>query len=69
MVAPAGTPKDVVAKLNAKVKKAMTPEFRAELTKINLIPVGDTSDEFTAFVKADSATYANIVKQAGIQPQ
>jgi tripartite-type tricarboxylate transporter receptor subunit TctC len=69
VVAPAGTPKDLVAKLNAEVKKAMTPEFRAELTKINLIPVGDTPDEFTAFVKADSATYANIVKQAGIQPQ
>jgi tripartite-type tricarboxylate transporter receptor subunit TctC len=69
VVAPAGTPKDVVARLNAEVKKAMTPEFRAELTKINLIPVGDTPDEFTAFVKADSANYANIVKQARIQPQ
>jgi tripartite-type tricarboxylate transporter receptor subunit TctC len=69
VVAPAGTPRDVVAKLNAEIKKAMTPEFRAELTKINLIPVGDAPDEFTAFVKADYANYANIVKQAQIQPQ
>jgi tripartite-type tricarboxylate transporter receptor subunit TctC len=69
VVAPAGTPKDVVAKLNAEIKKAMTPEFRAELTKIHLIPVGDTPDEFSAFVKADSAFYANVVKQAHIEPQ
>ncbi|MDM0089252.1 MULTISPECIES: tripartite tricarboxylate transporter substrate binding protein [unclassified Variovorax] len=69
VVAPAGTPKAVVEKLNAEIKKAMTPEFRAELTKINLIPIGDTSADFTAFVKADSAFYANVVKQARIEPQ
>jgi tripartite-type tricarboxylate transporter receptor subunit TctC len=69
VVAPAGTPPDLVAKLNAEVKKAMTPEFRAELTKVHLIPVGDTPEEFTAFVKADYANYAKIVKEAKIQPQ
>jgi tripartite-type tricarboxylate transporter receptor subunit TctC len=69
VVAPAGTPRDIVGKLNAEVKKAMTPEFRAELTKVNLIPVGDTPEQFTAFVKADSDFYARTVREARIEPQ
>jgi tripartite-type tricarboxylate transporter receptor subunit TctC len=69
VVAPAGTPANVVAKLNGEVKKAMTPEFRAELTKIHLIPVGDTPEEFTEFVRKDYANYAKIVKEANIQAQ
>ena len=69
VVAPAGTPHDIVAKLNAEVKKIMTPEFRNELMRISLIPVGDSPEQFTAFVKRDSDMYARIVKEAHIEPQ
>jgi tripartite-type tricarboxylate transporter receptor subunit TctC len=69
VVAPANTPRDIVNRLNAEVKKIMTPEFRQELTNINLIPVGDTPEEFTAFVKRDSDMYARIVKDARIEQQ
>jgi len=69
VVAPAGTPREIVAMLNAEVKKIMTPEFRKELTQINLIPVGDSPEEFSAFVRRDSDMYARIVKDAHIDPQ
>jgi tripartite-type tricarboxylate transporter receptor subunit TctC len=59
----------MAAQLNGELRKAMTPGLRAELTMINLILVGHVPDEFTAFVKAHCATRANIVNQAGIQPQ
>ncbi|CAN7717124.1 tripartite tricarboxylate transporter substrate binding protein [Variovorax sp. LjRoot175] len=69
VVAPAGTPPEVIARLNAEVKKAMTPDFRAQLTEINLIPVGDTAEGFAAYIRNDSANYAKIVKEAKITPQ
>jgi len=69
VVAPAGTPREIVAKLNAEVKKIMTPEFRQELTQINLIPVGDSPEEFAAFLRRDSDMYARIVKEARIEQQ
>lgn len=69
VVAPARTPREIVAKLNAEVKKIMTPEFRDELTKINLVPVGDSPEEFTNFVKRDFDMYRRIVNEARIEAQ
>jgi tripartite-type tricarboxylate transporter receptor subunit TctC len=69
VVAPAGTPREIVAKLNTEVKKIMTPEFRKELAQIHLMPVGDSPEEFTAFVNRDSDMYARIVKEAHIEAQ
>jgi tripartite-type tricarboxylate transporter receptor subunit TctC len=69
LVAPAGTPREIVAKLNAEVKKIMTPQFRSELTQINLVPVGDSPEEFTAFVKRDFDMYGRIVTDARIEAQ
>ena len=69
MAAPAGTPAEIVARLNAEVKKAMTPDFRAQLTDINLIPVGDSPIAFQQFLMDDSANYAKIVKEAHIETQ
>lgn len=69
MVAPAGTPPEIVSRLNAEVKKAMTPEFRAQLTDINLIPVGDSPEGFSSYIRKDTANYAKIVKEAKIEPQ
>jgi tripartite-type tricarboxylate transporter receptor subunit TctC len=69
LVAPARTPRDIVAKLGAEVRKVMTPAFRNELTQINLMPVGDSPEEFTTFVKRDYDMYRRIVSEAHIEPQ
>ena len=64
--APAGTPKDVVAKLNADiVKAARLPEVRERMTTLGADVVGNTPAEFAAFQKADTAKWAKVVKASG----
>jgi tripartite-type tricarboxylate transporter receptor subunit TctC len=66
LVAPAGTPKDVVARLN----QAFTAALRSDDVKqrfANLLaePVATTPDEFQAFMRAELAKYEKIVKASG----
>jgi len=68
--APRGTPKDVVARLNAEINKIVTqPEIRAKLTDdgadVRPLPV----DQFATFVKAESEKYLAIIKQSGVKPE
>jgi len=64
--APAGTPKDVVAKLNADiVKAARLPDVRERMTTLGADVVGNTPVEFAAFQKADTAKWAKVVKASG----
>jgi tripartite-type tricarboxylate transporter receptor subunit TctC len=70
MAAPAAMPKELVAKLNAEVQKALgTGDLKAKLLEYGLDIAGGTPEEFGAFMREDSANYARIVKAAGIQPQ
>jgi tripartite-type tricarboxylate transporter receptor subunit TctC len=62
----AGTPKEVVAKLNAETLKAMKqPEFQKVLTDTGSDFVGDTPENFTAFVKAEAVKWAKVAKDSG----
>ena len=62
----AGTPAPVVAKINAETLKAMkSPEFQKVLTDTGSDYVGDTPENFTAFVKAEAVKWAKVVKQSG----
>jgi tripartite-type tricarboxylate transporter receptor subunit TctC len=64
--APAGTPKDVVAKLNADIVKATRlPDVRERMTTLGADVVGNTPAEFAAFQKADTAKWAKVVKASG----
>jgi tripartite-type tricarboxylate transporter receptor subunit TctC len=69
LVAPAATPKDVVARLHAEVQKAISGDLRKRLTELGLDVAGGTPEQFAAFIREDSARYATIVKRAGIPPQ
>jgi tripartite-type tricarboxylate transporter receptor subunit TctC len=69
IVAPAGTPPEIVAKLNAEmVRGVRAPEIAAKLIDMGLAPAGNTPEQFSAMIKAEIAKYATIVKQAGIKP-
>ena len=62
----AGTPKDVIAKLNAEAIKVMnTPEFQAVLKETGSDYVGDTPENFARFMQAESVKWAKIVKDSG----
>jgi tripartite-type tricarboxylate transporter receptor subunit TctC len=68
MVVPAGTPRDVVARLQAEVVKAMDdPEIRAKLIAQGTDPVGSTPEAFGAFLKAETVKWRKVVKDADIK--
>lgn len=69
LVAPAAMPKDVLAKLNAEVQKAISGDLRKRLTELGLDVAGGTPEQFAAFIREDSERYAKIIKTAGITLQ
>ena len=71
LLAPGGTPKAVTTKLQAAVARIMAePDFRRRhVIERGLAPVASTPDEFAAFIRKDRALAAQIVKEAGLEPQ
>ena len=71
LLAPAGTPKPIVARLQAAVARVMTePDFRRRhLIERGLEPVASTPDAFASFIKSDRILAEQIVKEAGLEPQ
>jgi tripartite-type tricarboxylate transporter receptor subunit TctC len=68
LFAPAGTPKDVVAKLNQHFNDALKdPEVRKALLPIGLVPRGTTPEEFATFLHEEVTRWAVIFKQANIK--
>jgi len=66
--APAGTPRDVVLKLNGEVVRIMqAPDIQKRLTAEGAKFSPWTPDQFTAFVKTEIAKWAKVVKEAGIR--
>jgi tripartite-type tricarboxylate transporter receptor subunit TctC len=64
--APSKTPKDVIAKLNAAAVKVMKgPDYQRVLTETGSEFVGDTPENFAAFVRAEAAKWGKIAKETG----
>jgi tripartite-type tricarboxylate transporter receptor subunit TctC len=64
--APAKTPKETIAKINSETLKIMKqPEFQKVLADTGSDFVGDTPENFSAFVKAESAKWSKVVKESG----
>ena len=68
IMAPAATPKDIVNKLAADINKAMRePDVRARLEQVGTQLRELSPDEFGAFMRAELAKYAKLVKDANIR--
>ena len=66
LLAPAGTPMDVVNRVQTEVAKALaTPGMRERLQAQGAIPSGMTSAEFARFIGAETAKWAKVVKASG----
>jgi tripartite-type tricarboxylate transporter receptor subunit TctC len=64
--APAKTPKDVVSKINEAALKFMkTPEFQKVLSDTGSDYVGDTPENFAAFIKAENNKWGRVAKETG----
>ncbi|WP_157267195.1 tripartite tricarboxylate transporter substrate binding protein [Azohydromonas aeria] len=70
LLAPAGTPREVVAKLNAEANKALAaPEVREKLMAAGIEPAGGTPAQFGAFIQTEMQRWAQVAQRAGIQPE
>jgi tripartite-type tricarboxylate transporter receptor subunit TctC len=66
LAAPAGTPRERVAKMAADAAKVInTPEFKERLTTLGFEPVGDTPAQFADFLRQDRELAAKKVKASG----
>ena len=66
MFAPAKTPKRIIARLNeALVKVVRSPEVQSQFAALGAEAVGNSPDEFAAFVRRDVEKYAKVVKLSG----
>ena len=67
--APAGTPKDVVAKINGELVRMLNvPEVRRRISQEGADPVGSTPDAFANRVKNEITKWTKVIKTSGIQP-
>ena len=66
LIAPAGTPKPLVDRLNAAFVTALrSPEVRDGFARLFAEPVATTPEQFAAFIKSENAKYEKIVKASG----
>jgi tripartite-type tricarboxylate transporter receptor subunit TctC len=66
LVAPAATPRDVVDRLNkAFVAALQAPETKTRFAQLMAEPVGNTPEQFGAFMKTELARYESVVKASG----
>jgi tripartite-type tricarboxylate transporter receptor subunit TctC len=69
MMAPAGTPRPIVDRLNAEITRIVSrPEVKKAWSQQGAVPLMMTPDEFGKFLNSDIAKWAKIVKLAGAQP-
>lgn len=69
VVAPAATPRDIVGKLNQEIVKGLkTGDMRSLLAANGAEPVGSTSEQFAAHIKAEIAKWAKVIRAAGLRP-
>ena len=64
--APAGTPPEIVKRLNTEIVKIIkSPDVQKKLIDLGAEPVGDSPEEFQAFVKAEVVKWGDVVKKSG----
>ncbi|MEM5278052.1 tripartite tricarboxylate transporter substrate binding protein [Cupriavidus taiwanensis] len=66
LLAPAGTPPDVIQRIQQEVAKALgAPAVRERLQAQGAEPVGNTPEQFAAFIRAETTKWAKVVKDSG----
>ena len=69
-LAPKGTPKEIVDRLNKEIVKALAnQQVVAALHKTGTEPKSSSPEEFAAYIKREYDTWGKVVKEAGIKPQ
>jgi tripartite-type tricarboxylate transporter receptor subunit TctC len=68
LVAPRGTPAAIIARLNAEAVKAVhSPEVEERMHRFGGIPIGNSAEEFAAFLRAERAKWGKLIQEARLQ--
>ena len=66
ILAPAGTPREIVNKLNAEIVKILQmPDVKERLSEQGAVPVGDTPEHFAEHIRKETVKWAKVVKASG----
>jgi tripartite-type tricarboxylate transporter receptor subunit TctC len=69
VLAPAGTPREIISRLSAEIVKAVRqPSVRERFAKLGTIPVGSSPEAFAQFLRTEIEKWAKIVKASGARP-
>jgi tripartite-type tricarboxylate transporter receptor subunit TctC len=70
LLAPAATPKEVLAKVHADVTKILRePEIQKKISEMGADVVGNSAEEFGAAMRAESAQWADIIRSGNIKAE
>jgi tripartite-type tricarboxylate transporter receptor subunit TctC len=70
VLAPAATPTDIVAKLNAEFNRDLNlPDVRQKITDAGIEPAGGTPQQFRDFIQAEMHKWAKVAKDARVEPE
>ena len=68
ILAPAGTPRPIVARLNGELAKVMrSPEMRERLAGIGTDPVTSTPEEFAAYIQSEIGKWGDVIRKANLR--
>jgi len=70
LAVPAGTPKDIVARLHAESVQALVrTDVKERFAATDMAPLGTTPEEFGAYIRAEVAKWGKLIKAAGLRPE
>lgn len=70
ILAPAGTPREIVNRLNSEIHKALaSADIKQRLASSGVEPLVSTQEHFADFIKSETVRYAKVIKDAGIKAQ
>jgi tripartite-type tricarboxylate transporter receptor subunit TctC len=70
ILVPKGTPAEIVNRLNTELAKILrSPEMRERMAALGADPVGNTPEEFGAFIRAEMARWGKIIKAKGVRAE
>jgi tripartite-type tricarboxylate transporter receptor subunit TctC len=70
LLAPAGTPAEIISRLNTEwVKASATADTVEKMQKIGFEPMRNSPEEFSRFLKAETARFAKVIKEANLSAE
>ena len=70
MLAPTGTPREIIARLNTEIARAVTAaDMKPRFASAGVEPLTSTPDEFGRFIRSETNRFARVIKDAGIKPE